>query len=97
MRHLKPKPELCERLCPFCPEYVETEQHFLLYCKTFNMHRNALYHYANTVLGDFEQLTDNIKFVKLASDTRITKKTAQYLRKTFEIRDFLLEQHKMSG
>ena len=97
MRHIKPKPEVHERRCPFCPEHVETEQHFLINCRTFSIHREALQYHANNVLARFEHLNDNLKFIKLASDPKIMKETAKYLKKTFELRDFLLRHHKGLG
>ena len=68
MRHLKPKPEVHERRCPFCPENVEDEQHFLINCKTFYVHRKTLLDYANTVFVGFIHLNDKQKFIRLASD-----------------------------
>ena len=39
-RHLKI--DKTERFCPFCPNHVETELHFLLQCKTFSPLRRIL-------------------------------------------------------
>ena len=97
MRHKKPRPEVHERRCPFCPEHVETEQHFLIKCKAFSIHRKVLQQHATNVFTWFENLSDNLKFIKLASDPKIMKETAKYLRKIFELRDFLLRPHKVLG
>ena len=97
MRHLRPKPDVHERRCPFCPEYVEDEQHFLVNCKIFYEHRKTLLDYANTVNVCFKYLNDKQKFIRLASDPKIMKETAKYLKKTFEIREFLLKPHKGQG
>ena len=97
MRHKKPRPEVHERRCPFCPEHVETEQHFLIKCKAFSIHRKKLQQHATNVFTWFENLSDNLKFIKLASDPKIMKETAKYLRKIFELRDFLLRPHKVLG
>ena len=97
MRQLKPKPEVHERLCPFCPEHVEDEQHFLINCRTFNIHRAALLNHTNNIIVGFEYLNDKQKLIKLASDPKILKETAKYLRKTLELREFLLKSHKGPG
>ena len=97
MRHKKPRPEVHERRCAFCPEHVETEQHFLIKCKAFSIHRKVLQQHATNVFTWFENLSDNLKFIKLASDPKIMKETAKYLRKIFELRDFLLRPHKVLG
>ena len=97
MRHLKPKPEVHQRRCPICPENVEDEQHFLINCKTFYVHRKTLLDYANTVSVGFIHLNDKQKFIRLASDPKIMKETAKYLKRFFEIREFLLKTHKGQG
>ena len=94
MRHLNPKPEVHERLCPFCPEQVEDELHFLVNCQNFTVHRETLFNHSNSVLVGFEHLNNAQKFIRLASDPRILKTTANYLRKTFEVREFLIKPHK---
>ena len=97
MRHIKPKPEVHERRCPFCPELVENEKHFLVVCKNFNAHRIPLFSHGNSVLEGFEHLSDEQKFIKLTSDPRTMKATASYLRKAFEAREFILKPHKGPG
>ena len=94
MRHIKPKPEIYERVCPFCPNEVEDELHFLLSCKTLKANRESLLSYANNTQVGFERLTNEQKMIKLMSDHRIIKHTATYIHKNFELRDFLLKQHK---
>ena len=56
MRHLKPKPEIHERLCPFCPEHVEDEIHFLIVCENFRTHRESLFSHGKIVFEGFENL-----------------------------------------
>ena len=97
MRHLNPKPEVHERVCPFCPEHVEDEMHFLVGCKNFKIHRETLFSHASNVLVGFQHLSHKQKLIKLANDPLIVKATAKYLRKTFELREFLLKPHKEPG
>ena len=33
----KPKPDVHNQVCQFCPEHVEDELHFLVICKTFKI------------------------------------------------------------
>ena len=94
MRHIKPKPEIYERVCPFCPNEVEDELHFLLSCKTLKVNREALLSYANNIQVGFKRLTNDQKMIVLTSDHRFIKHTAAYIHKNFELRDFLLKQHK---
>ena len=35
--NVKPKPDVHNQVCPFCPEHVEDELHFLVICKTFKI------------------------------------------------------------
>ena len=53
LRHLRPKPDVHERVCPFCPDHVEDELHFLLICKTFQVNREILFSLANNALVGF--------------------------------------------
>ena len=96
MRHLKPKPEISERRCPFCPELVEDESHFLLTCKNFTAHRTPLTKHANDTIPGFDLLNNEQKFTNLFDPRTITE-TAKYLRKAFEVREFLLKPHKGPG
>ena len=41
-RHCKPKLVINERLCKFCSNCIETEEHFLLHCPFYNEERERL-------------------------------------------------------
>ena len=84
------------RFCPFCPNCIEDEMHFLLECKCFATHRKELF------LSIDEKIRDNNmhfhnkieKFINLLSNIDIIPLTAQYLVKAFHTREHLLENHK---
>ena len=77
---------------------LEDEMHFLVVCNNFfNVHRETLFSHASNVLVGFQLLSHKQKPIKLASDPLTVKATAKYLRKTFELREFLLKPHKGPG
>ena len=51
-----------ERTCPFCPNAVEDELHFLLHCPTYNIQRSALLEPITSVIHNFSLLPDSQKF-----------------------------------
>ena len=69
-----------ERFCPFCPEVVEDEKHFLLDCKTYR-------HFRNEFSKDGANLSPDWK-----SDT--TRFISIFLHKSFEVRQYLLQKYK---
>ena len=71
--------------------------HFLVVCKNFKVHREMLFSHASNALVGFEHLNHEQKLIKLASDLLIVKATAKYLRKAFELREFILKPHKEPG
>ena len=97
MRHQFPKPPESERLCPFCQNLVETEIHFLLTCPTFSNHREQMISLATNTIPSFETLNITEKFQALMTETTIIKTTAKYIRRAFEVREFLTRPHKRPG
>ena len=97
MRHQFPKPPETDRRCPFCPNFVENEIHFLLVCPTFSIHRENLISLATRTIPNFRTLNDNEKFLVLMTENSIIKETAKYLKTTFEVREFLTRPHKCNG
>ena len=80
-----------QRHCPFCENTVETEQHFLMECNTFNSHRTRLFTNVGQINPDFSRLDEEQKFCYLLSDAGVSKIVGSHLNKTLEIRRFLLE------
>ena len=81
------------RLCKFCSQ-VEDEIHFLIKCKTFELHRKKLFETASNDIFYFNHLSDQAKFIVLLKNPAIVHYTSDYVHKTLGIRDFLLEEHK---
>ena len=86
-----------ERLCPFCDNVVENEQHFILECGTFRALRVDLLAKVTESSNGFNTLSENDKFCFLLSEPDAAKQVGAYLNKTLHIRRFLLENHKQNG
>ena len=97
MRHQVPKPPEGDRRCPFCPDLVEDEIHFLLDCPTFAVHRAPLILLAADTIPEYSTFDSTKKFVTLMTDFTIIKATAKYIRTAFEVREFLTRPHKCNG
>ena len=89
--------ELKYRLCPFCENVLENEQHFLLDCKTFKIHRENFITEIRKLNNNFDELTENEKFQYTLTDLHALRFTGAYLSKTHQVRKFLLEKHKQNG
>ena len=87
-RHLKI--ERNARFCPFCPNKVEDEKHFLLECKPFSSIRIELFDKTRKVISAFPFICTDLNFVTLMNNSDISGITAHYLSKALELREFLL-------
>ena len=67
MRHQVPKPPERDRRCPFCPDLVEDEIHFLLDCPTFAVHRAPT---APTAWGKLLQRKLKLKLIQILTPLR---------------------------
>ena len=86
-----------QRLCPFCDNKVENEFHFVMECNTSDVLRQQLFIEVMGIDNVFNQLDDNEKFIFLLSKPEAGKMTGEYLNKTFQIRNFLVVNHKQNG
>ena len=93
-KHLKIPKKL--RYCPFCPDSIEDEIHFLIKCKCCNTHRNTIYENITKgkVLENFLAKSDMEKFKFLLTDSTKLQFTAKYLRQAFYAREFIIANHK---
>ena len=91
-RHIKL--DKTERFFPFCPSQIETETHFLLYCKTFTDLRRELLTTIICKTPTFSLLPEGNIYLLNNEDT--IKNVGTFLRKSFQCRAFLLEKHKNS-
>ena len=88
---------LDERLCPFCKNTIENEQHFLINCEIFNLHRTTFFTELIEMNQDFINLDEAAKFHFTMTNLEALKITGAYLNRTLQIRKFLLENHKQNG
>jgi len=91
-RHLKL--DILQRYCPFCPNIIETEQHFLLYCEIYSTIREILLREILLYFPLFNLLCEREKFIALMTDEGFMPLTAHFTHKAFEIRSFLINQPK---
>ena len=80
------------RFCPFCPQQIEDEIHFLIECKCFETHRKEFFGKTNVNKLRGENKTD--KYIYLMTNIDIIPLTADYLTRTQFIRQYLLKNHK---
>ena len=80
------------RFCPFCPKMVETEAHFLLRCSAYNSIRGDMLESINTLNPNFNYYSEEQKLKYLLTD--IDYSTVSYIKNSWELRNFLMAQHK---
>ena len=91
-RHLKI--DKSQRFCPFCPDLIETEHHFMLCCKTFKPLRAELLNKVENILPYFNRLSEHEKFITLLANERIADHVGNYIQKALFCRRFLLNKPK---
>ena len=94
-RHLKMRKDL--RFCKFCPNIVEDEMHFLTSCSMFTTRLEILITKIKEKLNPFvfRNMSKNEKFIFFMENTATAPIVAKYLTHTLELREFLLNKHKM--
>ena len=88
------KIEKNRRYCPFCPNHVETELHFLLQCNKFRSMRTVLITEIENAIPSFHLSSDEDKFKILLNNENIANQVGKYIDKTLDCRRFLLRKHK---
>ena len=73
------------RTCPFCPDKVEDELHFVCYCPKYSQLRFLLY---NSMGESFLALTTEQKFIKLAQSHQYN--LAKFISNAWQVRQNLL-------
>lgn len=81
------------RFCPFCPDVVEDEIHFLLKCKTYQSLRREFLADARKDIPSLSQQCDVQKFCSLMNLTPHI--TSQFLYKSLELREFILRNYRL--
>ena len=86
-----------DRKCPFCPEEIENEKHFLVRCPVYDGLRQKLFDDVNVLcIGFFRPPDDQFLMWFLLNNPIISESVAKYVRLSTELRAFLLEQHRNS-
>ena len=87
-----------DRLCPFCPDLVENEFHFLIKCPTYRYQRACLFNKINDVtIGFYYPPDENFLFWFLMKNPAISYLRARFIRHSLELRTFLLEHFRSNG
>ena len=84
-----------DRKCPFCPDKVEDEFHFLLKCPTYKFLRKNLFDDIDVLcIGFFYPPDEKFLMWFLLNNPILSESTAKYTKLSFELRAFLLEHHR---
>ena len=84
---------LSERTCPFCPEQIENELHFLISCPTYESLRTRLIDDVELLcIGFFYPQNEDFLFWLLLNNPIISE--SKYIWPSLELREFLLNQHR---
>ena len=87
--HMSPKTPKDKRFCPFCPNKVEDEIHFLLECSTYNIPRNELMNNIENPPAPHVPIQDKFKEIMSPKNAQFVAKTVDTL---FQIRNFLVNK-----
>ena len=85
-RYKRPKIERNERVCPFCPNNVESEVHFLLHCHKYVDVRETYLKNQITLLKDKQPNQNDLKTViNLLNPQNLlsAKDVSNYIEKSF--------------
>ena len=82
-----------ERFCPFCPQAVENELHFMFTCSVYSHLRDRYLRPITSNIRSFQYLPHDRKMQILLSD--MEKGTGKYIASSMELRSFLVSKPKM--
>ena len=78
---------LANRSCPFCPEYVEDEIHFITNCKLYKDTRNPMLEKCINLKPNFPYYTDQQKFIFIMTCPLLTFDLIKFISCAMEKRD----------
>ena len=84
-----------ERFCPFCPNLIEDEMHFLLHCPIYSPQRTVFVEPIINQLHNARALTDRQKFEFIMSN--MDKNLCNYISNSMDVREFLVSNPKQPG
>ena len=79
-----------QRLCPFCPDSVEDEKHFLIECKAYKENREILFTDIKKKFYTFHLKNHTEKMTFLLSNKNMAKKVSRFINECMQLRDSLL-------
>ena len=83
---------LCDRTCPFCPDQIENEFHFLIKCPIYTeLRARMLDDIKDMIYGFYYPDDENFLFWFLLKNPLIADTTGNFIRLSMELRAFLLE------
>ena len=86
-RHLRPKLDIEERICPVCQEGVEDETHFLVRCTFYEELRKPLLEHCVQVTPQFELYSEEEQFVSIMTNPLMMGKASKFLEMAFDTRE----------
>ena len=96
LRRTRPVTPLSQRFCVFCQDisgekFVDTEQHFVLFCKLFENTRTNLFDKLSSAIPGFKDLSDCKKFATLMCpiNPQVAKQINRYIKFMFQEREKL--------
>ena len=84
-----------ERICPFCPNEVEDEVHFLLKCPILKHLRNEYLEPLTRTVPGFEYFSDDFKLKTILTD--VEHGTCKFIALGTDLRNFLASKPKSLG
>ena len=89
-RYSRPVIPADRRFCRYCPEEVENEIHFMLFCKKYEDSRKALLQEIERINPNFKTFNDTEKFIYLMkSPIVIAELTGEFMHKNMQNVNFL--------
>ena len=94
LRRTRPVTPMSQRFCAYCQDitgskFVDSEQHFVLFCKVFKNTRNNLFDKISSAIPGFKDLSDCKKFATLMCpiNPQVAKHTNRYIKFMFQERE----------
>ena len=81
-----------ERFCPFCPEVVENEFHFLFNCPIYHIPRERFINPITNIIYNFQALPGEQKLQLVMSC--MDQDLCSFISNSMDIRDFLINKPK---
>ena len=77
------------RSCPFCPNRIENEKHFLIECQAYKRLRSNLYSEIEDIFPSIRNQPHDHRFLNLMSDVAAAP-VSRFTTRAMELRDYLL-------